>query len=358
MSFRYTLLLMSALAVTACATTGTQMMKKEVLKATAQMRNAPTHTAHTAQAAKLSPIAKYGNLSVKNGKIVGENGMQFSVAGPSLFWSNTGWGMDRFYNAGAVTTFAKDWNAGIVRAAIAGQGPGSYLNDAKGNTEKAVRVVDAAIANDIYVVVDWHSHRAEANVEDAKTFFTDMAMRYGKTPNIIYEIYNEPLDKTDWATVVKPYAQEMIATIRAIDPDNLIIVGTQSWAQDVDKALADPITGYANIGYSLHYYAASHKGELRKKAEKAIKGGLPVMVTEWGSVTYDGDGDVDPKSSNLWLDMLRENGISHMMWAVSDKDEGSAMLKNGAPSKGGWTDKHLTKSGKFARTIIREWSDK
>lgn len=352
MPLRHSLLLMSALAVTACAAADTQMTQREVLKNTKQMRNASTHTA------KISPIATYGNLSVKNGKIVGENGKAFSVAGPSFFWSNTGWGMDRFYNAGAVTTFAKDWNAGIVRGAIAGQGPGSYLNDAKGNTAKAVRLVDAAISNDIYVIVDWHSHRAEANVEEAKAFFTDMATRYGKTPNIIYEIYNEPLDKTDWATVVKPYAQDVIAAIRAIDPDNLIIVGTQTWAQDVDKALADPITGYDNIGYSLHYYAASHKAELRKKAEKAIKGGLPVMVTEWGSVTYDGDGDVDEKSSRKWLDMLRENGISHMMWAVSDKDEGSAMLKEGAPSKGGWKDKHLTESGKFARKVIREWEEK
>jgi len=50
-------------------------------------------------------------------------------------------------------------------------------------------------------------------------------------------------------SVVKPYAEDMIRTIRAIDPDNLIIVGTQTWAQDVDKAADNPIRGQKNTAF-------------------------------------------------------------------------------------------------------------
>ncbi|PHR93010.1 MAG: endoglucanase [Robiginitomaculum sp.] len=303
-----------------------------------------------------TPVAIHGDLSVQGGKIVGKDGQPVSLAGPSLFWSTTGWTMDRFYNADVVNYFAQDWNAGIIRAAIAAQGNGSYITDPKGNTQKAVRVVDAAIANGIYVIVDWHSHRAEARVEEAKAFFTDMATRYHDTPNIIYELYNEPLNTTDWASTVKPYAEQIIAVIREIDPDNLIIVGTQTWSQDVDKAVANPITGYKNIAYALHFYAATHKDELREKTQKAIDAGLPIMVTEWGSVFANGDGDIDKKSTEAWLALIRENKLSHMMWAVSDKDEGSAMLMPGAPSNGAWTDEHLSVSGKYARKVVREWN--
>jgi len=194
-----------------------------------------------------TPVQKHGDLRISGKHIVNKNGAVTSLAGPSFFWSNTGWGQDRFYTRGAVETFARDWNAGIVRVAVGAQNNGSILKDRRGNLKRAQTVIEAAIDNGLYVIVDWHSHQAERDVKEAKAFFTHIAKRYGKTPNLIYEIYNEPLDTTDWDTVVKPYAEDMIRTIRAIDPDNLIIVGTQNWAQDVDKAADNPIRGQKNI---------------------------------------------------------------------------------------------------------------
>ena len=171
------------------------------------------------------------------------------------------------------------------------------------------------------------------------------------------EIYNEPLDTTDWATVVKPYSERVIREIRAIDPDNLIVVGSQSWDQDVDKAADDPIDGFENLVYSIHFYAGSHKDELRAKTQYAIDKGLALMVTEWGTVNYDGDGEVDRESTLAWMRLLKENSISHMNWAVSDAPEGAAMFVADAPSTGGWSDEHLTESGAFVRDIMRGWSE-
>ena len=303
------------------------------------------------------PIDQHGAIKVVDGRIVNAQGAAFSVAGPSLFWSTIGWNMDRFYSADTVKTFAEDWQAGLVRAAISGHNEGGYLDHPDAQMRLAETIIDAAIDAGIYVIVDWHSHRAEDNVAQSKQFFTTLARKYGNYPNLIWEIYNEPLGTTDWSTQVKPYAEDVIAAIRDIDPDNLILVGTQTWSQDLDKAVADPIKGFDNIGYTLHFYTASHKDELRARAQKAIDGGLPVFVSEWGAVRYDGDGAVDYASTQKWLDFMQDNGLSHAIWSLSDKKEGAAFLKPGQSSTGEWSQANLTEMGRYARKIIREWSD-
>lgn len=300
-------------------------------------------------------VTRHGALSVADGRIVDAHGEPLSLAGPSFFWSTLGWRMDRYYNPDVVAYFADDWKAGIIRAAMSAQGQGSYLSNPGRQVELVSTLVDAAIQEDIYVVIDWHSHVAELHRDQAIEFFTQMAERYGDKPNVIYEIYNEPLNTTDWDTEIRPYAEAVIAAIREVDPDNLIIVGTQTWSQDVDKAADRPITGHDNIAYALHFYAGGHKEELRAKAQYALDKGLPIMVTEWGSVNPDGDGAVDYESVAAWMEFVRRNRLTHMMWSVADKDEASAILKPGTPPDGNWTEDDLTESGRLKRDIVRNW---
>ena len=136
-----------------------------------------------------------------------------------------------------------------------------------------------------------------------------MARDYGSRNHVIYEIYNEPL-QISWSGAIKPYAEAVIAAIRAIDPDNLIVVGTPSWSQDVDAAAADPIAG-PNIAYALHFYAGTHGQFLRDKAQKALDAGAALFVTEWGSVNANGDGAVATSETDAWMDFLKARGISH-----------------------------------------------
>ncbi len=300
-------------------------------------------------------VETHGTLSVKGNRIIDASGEAVSFAGPSLFWSNTGWGADRYYNAKVVKAVSKDWNAGIIRAAIGAGNNGGYLTDPTGNFAKAVTIIDAAIAEGIYVIVDWHSHNAEKHPEAAIEFFTKIATRYADKPNVIYEIYNEPLNNTDWSTQIKPYAEKVIAAIRKIDRDNLIIVGTQTWSQDVDKAAEDPIKNVDNLVYTLHFYAGTHKQELRDKAKKALDKGLALMVTEWGTVNANGDGAVDKEETQRWLDFMREHQITHCNWALNDKKEGASQLKPDTKADGKWTDKDFTESGLYVRDIIRNW---
>jgi hypothetical protein len=306
-------------------------------------------------------VAMHGALSVRGNRIVDQGGTAVSLAGPSLFWGNKGWmeraeyGPDAYYNADVVAYVQREWNAAVIRIAMGAESRGGYTHDPEGRWEKITAVADAAIAQGMYFIVDWHSHRAEENPGAAVAFFRRVANRYGGTPNLIYEIYNEPLDTTDWAKVVKPYSEHVIRAIRELDPDNLIVVGTQTWSQDVDKAADDPIEGFDNLVYALHFYAGTHGKKLRDKADYALSRGLPIMVTEWGTVNANGDGGVDLESSREWVAWMRERNLTHCNWSLHSKREGASMLAPGSPPNADWTDDNLTASGRFVRNVIRGW---
>ena len=230
--------------------------------------------------------------------------------------------------------------------------PGGYLDNKQSNKEKLKTVVDAAIDEGIYVIIDWHSHNAEDHLEEAKIFFQEMAQTYGEYENIIYEIYNEPLD-VSWSEVVKPYALEIIQTIRSIDPDNLIIVGSPEWSQRVDLVSEDPITTFDNIAYTLHFYTVHHQEWLRERATSALNNGIPLFVTEWGSIGYS----IIDSEANKWMNWCHLNKISHVNWAVNDKEEEWSIVKPGASTTGNWQESDLTEAGKLAKNIISNWPD-
>ena len=301
-----------------------------------------------------TPVQTNGKLSVVGSQIVNQNGQTVSFAGTSLFWSNNGWGGDAFYNASTISWLKNDWDVSIVRAAMGVEDNGGYLSDSSSNKARVKAVVNAAISEGLYVIIDWHSHHAEDHQAEAIEFFEEMATLYGQYDNVIYEIYNEPL-QVSWNNVIKPYADSVIAAIRAIDSSNLIIVGTPTWSQDVDVASLNPITGYSNIAYTLHFYAATHKQSIRNKAIIALNNGIALMVTEWGTVSASGNGSVDLVSTTDWMDFLCNNKISHCNWALNDKIEGASALISGASPLGNWSASDLTPSGTLVKGIIQDW---
>ncbi len=299
-----------------------------------------------------------GALSVKGNKIVNAKDKVVSFAGNSLFWSNDYYRGNTFYNKGVIKHLKDHWNSKIIRVPMTADPDihDSYIFDKETNLTKLETVVDASIDLGLYVIIDWHSHRAENNEKEAIEFFTKMAKKYGEYPNVIYEIYNEPL-KVSWDEVIKPYAEKVIKAIRKIDPDNIIVVGTPRWSQDVDDAAKNPILGYKNIAYTLHFYAGSHKEWLMNKAKKALDNGVALMVTEWGTVNADGNGAVDPESVKIWMDFMKEYNLTHCNWSINNKEEGASILKPGTNSKGNWKDEDLTASGKLAKSYIKKWKN-
>ncbi|TFI58963.1 glycoside hydrolase family 5 protein [Sphingomonas parva] len=307
--------------------------------------------AAAAPAAAETPVERHGQLRVEGNRIVDARGEPVVLRGMSLFWSQ--WA-PQFYNRGAVAWLRDDWKADVVRAAIAVHS-GGYMEHPDRETKKAEAVIDAAIASGLYVIVDWHAHQPEP--EAAAHFFSHIARKYGHLPNIIYETWNEPLDTQDWSRVIKPYHLAVIPKIREADPDNLIVAGTQTWSQDVDKAAVDPLP-FTNLAYTLHFYAGTHRQSLRDKADDALAKGAALFVTEWGTTPASGDGPVDVEETRKWWDFLEANKLSYLNWSITTKRESSAALLPGADARGGWKENDLTPSGRLVREHLRAMHDR
>jgi hypothetical protein len=298
-------------------------------------------------------VTPAGPLSVSGNKIVDQYGQPVSFAGMSFFWSNDGWGGMDYYNADCVNWLVSDWGVTIVRAAMGVEDSGGYLGSPTNNKNRLKTVVDAAIAAGIYVIIDWHSHNAEDYQSEAIDFFEEMATAYGGYDNVIYEIYNEPLSGCSWPNDIKPYAEAVIAAIRAIDPDNLIVVGSPEWSQRVDLPAGDPITGYINIAYTIHFYPdMGHTQWLRDRATSAMNDGIALMATEWGPKGTEGHSE-----TLAWMDWCKSNYVSHTAWAVNDKDEPWSILDPWiGMDTGGWSDSDLSARGLILKHICLGWS--
>lgn len=287
----------------------------------------------------LSPLSVDGvNLVDNKGEKVVLHGVSY---GWHVFWP-------RFYNAKSVATL-KDWGANVVRAALGVEPDGGYLDKPEWSAELIYEVVDAAIENDLYVIIDWHSHNI--NLTEAKAYFTEVATKYKGVPNVIYEIFNEP-DYESW-TEVKSYSKLVIKAIRDIDPNALILVGSPTWDQDVHIAADDPITEYDNLMYTLHFYAATHKQELRDKADYALSKGLPLFISECAGMESSGDGYLDQESWREWREWAAENSLSWVVWSLSDKDETCSMLTVEASDSGPWDDEVLKPWAQIVKANLR-----
>ena len=303
-----------------------------------------------------TPVMVNGALKVKHGRIVNQNGVPPQLHGVSFSWSI--WQGQKFYTPAVVDWLASDFKISIMRAAMAVQPDSGYLQKPEMQVQLIQSVVDEAVKDGIYVLIDWHDHHSNLHIAQSKAFFAMMAKKYAGVPNVIYEIWNEP-EAISWDTV-RNYAMQIIPEIRKYDPNGLIIVGSSHWDQDVDIAAADPVTGFSNIAYSFHFYASdpNHQQQLRDKADLAIKKGLPLLVTEWGVGEASGDGKFDEQEVNAWMQWLTKNKLSWTNWNITDKHETTALLLPGASVNGGWTTDQLTPAGNYIRTEIRKLNTK
>jgi endoglucanase len=295
------------------------------------------------------PVKEQGQLTVNGKFLVNQQGEPVMLAGVSYGWHN--W-WPRFYNEESVAWLAEDWGCNVVRAAL-GVGPrGSYLDRKEWSMEKIEAVINGAIQNDIYVIIDWHSH--DFFQEEAKAFFAEMAKKYGNYPHIIYEIFNEPV-RDSWEKV-KAYSIEVIKAIREHDADNVILVGNPHWDQDIHIVADSPIEGFSNLMYTVHFYAATHKQKLRDRCQYALDKNIPVFISESAGMAANGDGPINYEEWHRWIDFMKENKISWVSWSVADKDETCSMLKKSAAGSGGWTENDLKESGIKTRELLRKFA--
>ena len=296
---------------------------------------------------ELTPVQQWGQLKVEGTQLCDQNGNAVTLRGASLGWHNL-W--PRFYNAKAVKWIANDWKATVIRAAMGIMIEDNYLENPSFALDCMEPVVKAAIKEGVYVIIDWHSH--ELKTKDAVKFFGKMAKKYGKYPNVIYEIYNEPVEDT-WESL-KEYSKAVIDEIRLYDPDNIILVGCPHWDQDIHLVAESPLEGYANLMYTVHFYAGTHKQYLRDRVDAAMQRGIPVFISECASMDASGDGKLDKDSWNEWVEFMEAKKISWVCWSVSDKNESCSMLLPRAKATGNWSKDLIKTWGRLARATLRE----
>ncbi|MDR2578966.1 MAG: cellulase family glycosylhydrolase [Chitinispirillales bacterium] len=324
-----------------------------------------------------SPVARHGQLRVVGNQIVGAHGNPVQLRGMSLYWS-IGGGVD-FYRAGVVQHLRSDWRADVVRAAMAvernfNNNDRGFIADPEGNRSRLLTVVNAAIEEGMYVIIDWHSYQAELNQQQAITFFQAMATEFRGVPNVLYEIYNEPNGSpgrpanqnggvelpsnrnTPWFPTIRNYMQAVTDAIRAIDTANIILIGTPNWCQnpEVSTSPGNTING-KHLAYTAHFYAGQdasvHRGVLRNRIMTAMDRGFPIFVSEFGLTNASGTGTVDEVETTRWLDFLDFHHIGWANWSIAALGETSAAIQSGNGSNPSqW---QLKSSGTYIRNRLR-----
>jgi endoglucanase len=297
-----------------------------------------------------------GSLSVVNGRLVNQYGHPIQLRGMSthgLQW------FEYLITDGYVRTLAEDWGGDVLRIAMYTDQDG-YINNPVEIAQQVDRLVELTGKYGIYTIIDWHilfdgdpnEHKAEA-----LAFWSDMVPRHGSKPHVLFEICNEPNGQGVTWESVKSFAEEVVPHIRGMDEDNIIIVGTQDFSSRPDLAADDPLTGFDNIMYTLHFYAGSHGQEYRDRIMYAMSKGIGVFVSEWGTAEAHGGGGIDEAETRTWMEFLHEHRISWCNWTLSTAGESTAALLGNASAQGDWPDEVISESGKLVRSYIQNPPD-
>jgi endoglucanase len=300
-----------------------------------------------------TPFGQHGALHVENGKLTDADGNIVQLYGMSTH--GIAW-FPQYINYDSFRTLRDDWNTNCIRLAMYTAEYGGYC--AGGDKEQLKQLVRDGVSYatelGMYVIVDWHilsDCDPNQNKDEAIAFFREMSEAFADNDNVLYEICNEPNSGTSWDSI-KSYAEEVIPVIREQKPDAVILVGTPTWSQEIDKAAASPLT-FDNIMYTLHFYAGTHKDDLRNRLETCAQNNLPVFVSEFGMCDASGNGANDFDSTTKWLDLLNKYQISFCCWNLANKDESSSVFKAASTALFDWTDEDFNESGRWIRDYFR-----
>lgn len=292
-------------------------------------------------------------LSLNNTLIVDANNNPVQLKGVSTH--GIGW-FPQYVNYDSFKYMRDTWNINCIRLAMYTAEDSGYCTN--GDKEKLKSTINKGVgyATDLgmYVIIDWHilsDGNPNTNADEAVDFFEEMSSAYSSYDNVLYEICNEPNGDVKWSDI-KEYAERVIPVIRNNDNDALIIVGTPTWSQDVDIAAEDPITEYENILYTIHFYAATHKEDLRNKMKKALDSNLPLFCSEFGICDASGNGSLDIEEANKWIKAMDEASISYCIWNLSNKDESSSLITADCDKTEDWTYEELSEEAQWYLGIL------
>jgi hypothetical protein len=229
-------------------------------------------------------------------------------------WSCSGDIQDTDYQAMAL------WNANVVRLSL---NQDCWLNNTANpsydpNYEATVDAqVQSAQENGMDIILDLHwSDKGDFSVgktclanpttqncqqdmadTNSKEFWKEVATKYASSPNVIFELYNEPRVGTympqaaDWTTWLSGGTssgftvvgmQDLYDTVRAAGANNIVIIGGLNWAFDLTGVTSHAVSG-TNIVYATHPYA--NKSTAFATYFGFLTANYPVIATEFGDTS-------------------------------------------------------------------------
>lgn len=298
-----------------------------------------------------TPFGLHGKLHISGSKLMDEHNEVFQLKGISTHNISL---YPEYVNEACITELTERFNLNAFRIAMYSAEADDVKGYADGDSshqEKLenlmIQAVDICAKLGIYTLVDWHilfDYNPNMHTDAALQFFRNICPKLRKYDNVIYEICNEPNMDTSWSDITD-YANKVIPAIRELDPDKIIIVGTPVWSQRVDEAAKAPLT-YANLAYTLHFYADTHKEDLRTLMTNAIETGLPIFVSEFGICDASGNGPINDEETNIWIALMNKHSVSYILWNLSNKNETSAILTPTCTKSSGFNEDDFSECGK------------
>ena len=300
-------------------------------------------------AADASPFALHGKLHVSNTELLDQNDQVTQLRGVSSHHLTL---YPKFFNEETLKYIRDAWGVNLIRLANYTEFFGNgYCDggDAAQTDEIIKSTIQIADSLGMYVILDWHTltdNNPLKYLEGSKEFFRRYTELYKDHDNIIYEICNEPNGDTTWDDIYQ-YAEQIIPLIRSLDPDAVILVAPAAYTTDLESVAAKPLP-YDNVMYTAHFYAGSHREDLRNGVLKALEQNVPIFISECNITDANWqDGKVNTEQGQIWFDLIDSNNLSYTLWSFTDADEVFSFFRPGTTKLSGFTDQELSESGQW-----------
>ena len=204
---------------------------------------------------------------------------------------------------------AHDWHANVVRISLH---PSVWKHSPHAEVlAKVKRDVDAALANGLYVILDWHT------IGWPDGYYEKIAAAWDDDPKDLYDsnfalaesFWNEasalvrhrtaassssfgtsrsgrkndtePDVPPEWEKL-RPYFEKLLAIVRR-HGSNVVLATGNGWAYDLQGIREDPLPG-KNVAYCWHIYADTDDNDEKEWAKHldALQTVAPVIVTRMG----------------------------------------------------------------------------
>ncbi len=328
-------LLLLAFALVSCSSAGTPAAAADT-----GVTDAETEAPQTTDAPEAAPAGydESARLHTSGSKLLTNDGRQVLLRG---FGSAGGEFMakkwDTWYNDKSFTAI-KNMGCNVFRLMV-------EINDSckQGDpyAQEYCKYVERCISHGIYIVVAWMGNADFENYTDgALAFFGYVTDKFGDNPYILYEILNEPFDRT-WKDI-KAYSETIIPAIREKAPSALIVVPTGFGYRGEttnSAAISDPLA-FDNILYQEHMYVGSSlKAPKLTETTALIDAGYPVIFTEWGTTNGNGRDNFYFDYSRLFLQYCEEHDVNWCNFQLSDFTPRTAVIyQSSVCLPGKWTD--------------------